>query len=150
MLITTPAPSRGQASVPEKTTAVSFVVKVKWPEEKKMTLVKRRLTALWLRPTPTPLSPRAKADQYTGSTLVRLRAPLQIPGSVLSPGIYVLRALEGGADCSLAGIFNENETELVTTVTTVLDHRVKLRAKPHVRLINWKACVDCGIAAQTE
>jgi hypothetical protein len=30
--------------------------------------------------------------------------------------------LTGGADCNLAGIFNEDETELVAAFTTVLDH----------------------------
>jgi hypothetical protein len=53
---------------------------------------------------------------------VKVREPLQIPGTVLSPGIYLLRLLDRGADCNLAGIFNEDETELVATFTAVLDH----------------------------
>jgi hypothetical protein len=54
--------------------------------------------------------------------LVRSTAPLQIAGTVLAPGIYVLRALDRGADCNPAGIFNEDETELVATFTSVLNH----------------------------
>ena len=84
----------------------------------KMSLVERRLTTLWLRQTRTPFSPRAKIDQYTARMLVKLTAPLQIAGTVVPPGIYVLRTLDRGADCNLAEIFNEDETELVATFTT--------------------------------
>jgi hypothetical protein len=87
-----------------------------------MNLVKRRLTTLWLRQTRTPFSPRAKADQPTARMFVTVREPLQIPGMVLSPGTYLLRPLDPGSDCNLFQIFNEDQTELVATFTTALDH----------------------------
>jgi len=87
-----------------------------------MSLVKRRLSTLWLRQPGTPFSLCAKADQKTTRMFVHLREPLRMPGTVLAPGRYVLRPLHEGADCNFVQIFNEDQTEMVATLTTVSDH----------------------------
>ena len=81
-----------------------------------MNLVKRRLEALWLNQTRTSLSLGDNADPYPPGMLIRLREPLQIPGKVLPPGDYVLRSPQGRADCTLAQVFNKDQTEVVATI----------------------------------
>jgi hypothetical protein len=87
-----------------------------------MSLMEQRLTTLCGCQTPTPFSPRTKADQNTTRMFVNLRESLRLPGTVLAPGRYVFRPLDGGANCNLIQIFNEDQTELVATFNTVLDH----------------------------
>jgi hypothetical protein len=86
-----------------------------------MSPVKQRLNALWLRQTCIPFSPRAIPDQYSAKIFVKVREPLQIPGGVLPPGIYVFRPFDVGADCDLVQILNEDQTELIATFTTAPD-----------------------------
>ena len=90
-------------------------------EEKKMSLVKKRLSTLWLRQSRTPFLPRAKADQNTARMFVHLREPLRMPGTVLAPGRYVFRPLDGGTNCDFVQILSEDQTELLATVATVTD-----------------------------
>jgi hypothetical protein len=82
-----------------------------------MSPVTNRLKNLCLRQSRRRFSPRAKAEQCTARMFVQLREPLQMPGTVLAPGIYVFRRLERGARCDLIQIFNEDQTEMVATLT---------------------------------
>ena len=53
---------------------------------------------------------------------VKVREPLRIATVVLPPGIYILRPCGGGADCTITQVLNEDQTELIATFSTELDH----------------------------
>lgn len=87
-----------------------------------MSEIKRRLTHLWRRtnaPDPPrpwpPLEPESKM-------LVTIIEPMKISGTVLSPGRYAFRLLHPGAARTLVQIFNEDQTSLVATLTTLSDN----------------------------
>jgi hypothetical protein len=52
---------------------------------------------------------------------VTLREAMKIPGTVLSPGRYVFRLQDVGADRNVVEIFKEDSTELVATYPAVPD-----------------------------
>ena len=87
-----------------------------------MGLVTRRLNALWLRQTPLPLTPLARPDQLAARMFVKVKEPLRIGPSALPPGIYVLRLSDAGENCNSAQILNEDQTELIATISTALEH----------------------------
>lgn len=57
-------------------------------------------------------------DNWLRRTELTVTEPLQIPGAVLEPGMYVMR-LAGTTDRHIVQFFNEDETEIITTVTSV-------------------------------
>jgi len=84
--------------------------------------VTRRLNALWLRETRLPLHPPARSDQLAAKMFVKVKEPLRIGRSALPPGTYVLRLSDAGEHCNTAQILNEDQTELIATISTALEH----------------------------
>ena len=83
-----------------------------------MSPLTQRLSNIWLREPPTPFLTRAKPDQGLERMVVRLRSPLTVSGTVLSPGTYVLQRRESQPGINLIKIFNEDETRLLATFPT--------------------------------
>lgn len=84
--------------------------------------VTRRLNALWLRQTHLPLTALARPDQPASRMFVKVDEPLRIGGRALPPGTYVLRLSDASENCNSAQIFNEDQTELIATISTALEH----------------------------
>jgi hypothetical protein len=53
---------------------------------------------------------------------VKVDEPLRIGGRALPPGTYVLRLSDASENCNSAQIFNEDQTELIATISTALEH----------------------------
>jgi len=83
--------------------------------------VTRRLNALWLRKTHLPLTTPASSEQLAARMFVKVNEPLRIGRSALPPGTYVLRLSDAGENCNSAEILNEDQTELIATISTALE-----------------------------
>ena len=84
--------------------------------------VTRRLNALWLRQTHLPLTAPTRPDQLAAKMFVKVKESLRIGRSALPPGTYVLRLSDAGENCNSAQILNEDQTELIATISTALEH----------------------------
>jgi hypothetical protein len=88
-----------------------------------MSILKRRLTDLWSRQTTAPNPPRPWPNQCPDRRmLVTISEPMKISGTVLLPGRYVFLLLDPRAERNLVQIFNEDQTRLIATITTVLSN----------------------------
>ena len=83
--------------------------------------VTRRLNALWLKQTPLPLAAPARSGQLAARMFVKVQEPLRIGRSALPPGTYVLRLADAGENCNSAQILNEDQTELIATISAALE-----------------------------
>jgi hypothetical protein len=52
---------------------------------------------------------------------VKVKEPLRIGRSALPPGTYVLRLADAGENCNSAQILNEDQTELIATISAALE-----------------------------
>ncbi len=77
--------------------------------------MKRRLIAHRPRRASGRLVLGTMVGQGLDRIYVTLREPLCIPGTVLPPGKYLFRLLDGRADRSLVQIFNQDQTKVVGT-----------------------------------
>ena len=63
------------------------------------------------------LAPSSKADEWDHQTLVTVQhGSIQIQGTVLGPGTYVLKLLDSPSYRRILEVFNSNETKLETTI----------------------------------
>ncbi len=69
-------------------------------------------------------------QQYAGfewnkkSTLSTDR-PVEFPGIVLEPGVYIIKLLDGGEKRSTVEILSQDETQVLASVIAVPDHRLR-------------------------
>jgi len=71
-----------------------------------------------------------KADTRDKKTAVTFGEPVEVPGTALPAGTYVFKLARSRADRHLVQIFNEDETQLITTVRAVPTSRAQTTAKP--------------------
>ena len=70
------------------------------------------------------LAPSAKADEWDKKTVITVQGgAVQIQGTVLEPGKYVLKLLDAQADRQILQVFNGDETHLETTIFANLAYR---------------------------
>ena len=63
------------------------------------------------------LAPAAKADEWDKKTVITVKGgAVQIQGTVLEPGIYVLKLADSPSDRRILEVFNADETRLETTI----------------------------------
>ena len=74
----------------------------------------------------TTLAPSAKADEWNKKTVITVRGgAVQIQGTVLEPGKYVLKLLDSQADRQILQVFNADETHLETTILASAAYRIE-------------------------
>jgi hypothetical protein len=66
--------------------------------------------------------PRGRADEWDKKTIVTTKEAIQVPGKVLPAGTYVFKLLNTN-DRTLVGIYNADDTHLITTVQGISDSR---------------------------
>jgi hypothetical protein len=66
-----------------------------------------------------------QADQWNKKTIITLNQPLQVPGVTLQPGKYVFKLGESSSNRHIVHVFNEDETEVLTTVLAIPNYRLK-------------------------
>jgi len=63
------------------------------------------------------LAPSAKADEWDKKTVVTVKGgAVQIQGTILQPGEYVMKLADSLADRRILQLFNADESQLVTTI----------------------------------
>jgi hypothetical protein len=67
----------------------------------------------------------ARADQWTKRTTFTFNQPIEIPGKVLPAGTYVFKLFESSSYRHIVQVWNEHETELITTVIAIPNYRLK-------------------------
>jgi len=71
------------------------------------------------------LAPSARADQWNKQTKLTVNEPIQIPGTVLQPGVYVIKLFDSLSDRHVVQVFNADETEIQTTILAIPNYRLK-------------------------
>lgn len=71
------------------------------------------------------LVPPAKADEWNKRTVITVQGgAVQIQGTVLEPGKYVLKLVDSQSNRRMLEIFNADETKLETTIFANLAYRL--------------------------
>lgn len=70
-----------------------------------------------------------RADQWDKATKITFKEPVQVPGKVLPPGTYFFKLLDSPAERHVVQIFNEDHTQLITTVLAVPNQRLEPAGK---------------------
>jgi hypothetical protein len=78
--------------------------------------------------------PRSFADEWDKATLFTFNQPVEVPGTVLSPGTYLFRLMDSPSDRDIVEIFNADGTHLYTTVMAIPDERLDPTSKTVVTL----------------
>lgn len=69
--------------------------------------------------------PLAKADQFDHKTMVTISEPVEVPGTVLPAGQYIFKLADDQADRNIVQIFNEDQTQLITTIFAIPAYRLE-------------------------
>lgn len=69
--------------------------------------------------------PRAKGDEWNKKTVVTVNEPVELPGVVLPAGTYVFQLLDSASDRNMVQVFNEDESQIYTTIMAIPDYRLE-------------------------
>jgi len=67
----------------------------------------------------------ALADQWNKRTILTVNEPIQVPGSVLQPGKYVMKLLDSPSNRHIVQVFNDREDHLYTTILAIPNYRLQ-------------------------
>lgn len=67
----------------------------------------------------------AQAQRFDKDTKVTFSQPVEIPGKILAAGSYRLRVLESASARNVVQIWNEEGTQLITTVLCIPNYRLE-------------------------
>jgi len=77
-------------------------------------------------------APKAQADDWNQKTVVTFSAPVEVPGvgqHLLPAGTYVFKLLDSPSDRHIVQIFNQDETQVLTTILAIPNYRLKTTDK---------------------
>ena len=100
--------------------------------EKTMTLLKGLGIGLCLTVLCLLAAPKAKADEWNHKTVITFSGPVEVPGvgqHLLPAGTYVFKLLDSLSDRHIVQIFNEDETQVLTTILAIPNYRLKATDK---------------------
>jgi len=67
-----------------------------------------------------------RADQWNKETVVTINQPVEIPGRITLPaGTYVFKLLDSMANRHIVQIWNEDKTQLLTTILAIPNYRLQ-------------------------
>lgn len=90
-----------------------------------MRFIKAALVGLAFTLLVVPFLNPARADQWNKKTIITFNQPIEIPGKVLPAGTYTFRLLDSPADRRIVQVWNEDGSELITTILAIPDYRLK-------------------------
>jgi hypothetical protein len=67
----------------------------------------------------------ARADEWDKATKVTFGEAVMVPGQTLQPGTYYFKLLDSQADRHIVQIFNEDHTQLITTIMAIPNYRLQ-------------------------
>jgi hypothetical protein len=73
------------------------------------------------------LLPQANADDWNKRTIVTFSQPIEVPGvgaQILPAGTYVFKLLDSQSNRNIVQIFNEDETQVLTTILAIPNYRL--------------------------
>jgi len=76
--------------------------------------------------------PTARADDWNRKTVVTFSGPVEVPGvgqHNLPAGTYVFKILDSQSDRHIVQIFNQDETQVLTTILAIPNYRLKTTDK---------------------
>jgi hypothetical protein len=79
----------------------------------------------------------AMADEWNKETRLEISEPLELPGTVLSPGTYIFKLLDSNSDQNVVEVFSEDssgEQKFVTTVFAISAYKMETPDKPIIGL----------------
>ena len=76
------------------------------------------------------VGPGARGDDWNNKTVVTFGEPVEIPGQVLLAGTYVFKLADSIADRHIVEVWNADQTELITRLSTIPDDRSYPSNKP--------------------
>jgi hypothetical protein len=97
-----------------------------------MKLLKGLGTGLCLTVLCVIIAPKAKADEWNQKTTVTFSAPIEVPGvgqHILPAGTYVFKLMDSPSDRHIVQIFNQDETQVLTTILAIPNFRLKATGK---------------------
>jgi hypothetical protein len=94
-------------------------------EEMEMKFVKPILAVLTFALLGATLAFGARADTWNKKTVVTFSQAVEVPGKVLPAGTYTFRLLDSASDRHIVQIFNEDGTQLITTILAINDYRLQ-------------------------
>jgi hypothetical protein len=77
-------------------------------------------------------APKVQADEWNHKTVVTFSAPVEVPGvgqHILPAGTYVFKLLDSSSDRHIVQIFNQDETQVLTTILAIPNFRLKATDK---------------------
>src|SRR5579884_2709392 len=98
-------------------------------EEQRMNRLKALAIATGFGLFGAMLVPNARADQWNKRTILTVNEPIQVPGTVLQPGKYVMKLMDSPSDRHIVQIFNATEQHLITTVLALPNYRLQPTGK---------------------
>jgi hypothetical protein len=90
-----------------------------------MRLFKSVLVGLALVPLVGMFLNPARADKWNKKTILTFSQPIEVPGKVLPAGTYTFRLLDSTSYRHIVQIWNEDGTELVTTILAIPNYRLE-------------------------
>lgn len=76
--------------------------------------------------------PTATADDWNRKTVITFSGPVEVPGvgaHTLPAGTYVFKVLDSQSDRHIVQIFNQDETQVLTTILAIPNYRLKTTDK---------------------
>jgi hypothetical protein len=97
-----------------------------------MTLLKGLGTGLCLTVLCLLAAPKAKADDWNHKTVITFSGPVEVPGvgqHLLPAGTYVFKLVDSPSDRHVVQIFNQDETQVLTTILAIPNYRLRPTGK---------------------
>jgi LPXTG-motif cell wall-anchored protein len=97
-----------------------------------MTLLKGLGTGLCVTVLCLLVAPKAKADEWNQKTRITFSAPVEVPGvgqHILPAGTYIFKLVDSDADRHIVRIYNEDETQVLTTILAIPNYRLQATDK---------------------
>lgn len=71
-----------------------------------------------------------QADTFNKATKVTFNQPVEVPGKVLPAGTYTFTMLDMAGSRNVVQIFNEDRTQLITTILAIHNYRLQPTGEP--------------------
>ena len=75
----------------------------------------------------------ARADDLNKKSILTFSQPFEIPGKVLPAGTYVFEIADTTGDRHIVRVFNKDRSEVIATVMTIPDYRLKSTSETVIR-----------------
>src|SRR6266404_3204422 len=95
--------------------------------------------ALCLAVLLTAITPAVYADEWNKKTIVAFSDRVEVPGTTLDPGKYVLKLVDSQSDRHIVQIMNERENKVYATILAIPNYRLEPTGKTVVTFYEMPA-----------